>query len=259
MSAEPLSRNVALTIATFNLRHDTDRYPERKHLLASAFAEMSPDIAALQEVAFGAERQAMFLGLHVAGEPYQSFEAPLPTRPGYGNAVLCRVGEVQAHERLELSHRRLAHRVLVLLAGNRTLWLANTHLHHREAEPGVRLEQVRAICDWMDDAPRADAMIVAGDFNAPPTEPAYQEMMRRGYRSASFEANGSEPAFTRPSGLQAPTMDTDEEPAVVDYLWLHGAVRATSAWIAANEPSPVDPTLYPSDHFAVMAEVVVGE
>jgi endonuclease/exonuclease/phosphatase family metal-dependent hydrolase len=258
MTAEPSSRTVPLRVATFNLRHDTDRYSERKHLLASAFAAMSPDIAALQEVTFGAERQALFLGMHVTGEPYQSFEAPLPSRPGYGNAILCRIGEVQAHERLELSHRRLAHRVLVLLPGNLTLWFANTHLHHRASEPGVRLEQARAICDWMDDAPRADAMVVAGDFNASPVEPAYAEMTRRGYRSASVEANGSEPRSTWPSGLQAPTMDTDGEPATVDYLWLNGAVRATGATIAANEPSPVDSTLYPSDHFAVVAEIVLG-
>lgn len=259
MTAEPLSSTVTLKVATFNLRHDTDRYAERKHLLASAFAEISPDIAALQEVAFGAERQAMFLGLHVTGEPYQSFEAPFPTRPGFGNAILCRIGEVQAHERLELSHRRLAQRVLVLLPGNRTLWFANTHLHHRPGEPEVRLQQARAICDWMDDAPSADAVVLAGDFNASPAEPVYEEMVRRGYRSASVEANGSEPAVTWPSGLQAPTMDTDGEPACVDYLWLSGNVQTTHASVAADQPSPVDPTLYPSDHFAVVADIAVGE
>lgn len=258
MTSTRPSSKIPLRVATFNIRHDTDRYVERKHLLASAFALMQADIAGLQEVTFGAERQALFMGLHVTGEPYQSFEAPLPTRPGYGNAILCRIGEVQAHERLELSHRRLAHRVLVLLPGNRTLWFANTHLHHVPGEAAVRLEQVRAICDWLRDAPRADAMVVAGDFNTPPHEPAYAAMVDEGFRSAMFEANGSEPGVTWPSGIQAPTMDTDGPPACLDYLWLQGDVRAVNATLAANEPSPVDPTLYPSDHFALVADVEVG-
>ena len=53
-------------------------------------------------------------------------------------------------------------------------------------------------------------------------------------------------------------MDTEGEPNCLDYIWLSGSVTATSARVAANDPAANDPTLYPSDHFALVVEVVVG-
>jgi hypothetical protein len=53
-------------------------------------------------------------------------------------------------------------------------------------------------------------------------------------------------------------MDTDGDPNCLDYVWLTGRARAVSARVAANEHAPGDPTLYPSDHFALVAEVEVG-
>ncbi len=49
-----------------------------------------------------------------------------------------------------------------------------------------------------------------GDFNAPPSEPAYAELgAGLGLASAHVVAHGTEPDHTFPTGLQAPTMDTD--------------------------------------------------
>ena len=104
----------------------------------------------------------------------------------------------------------------------------------------------------------SDATIITGDFNSPPFEPAYEIMSAGGYRSAHREATGAEPLVTWPSGIQAPTMDTDGDPNCFDYIWLGGRARALSARLAANEHPAEDPTLYPSDHFAVVAEVEIG-
>ncbi|MEO9255691.1 MAG: endonuclease/exonuclease/phosphatase family protein, partial [Tepidiformaceae bacterium] len=121
----------------------------------------------------------------------------------------------------------------------------------------VRREQARAICRWMEDAPRADAAIIVGDFNATPFEATYALMREAGYRSAFLEANGAEPAVTWPSGIQADTMDTDGVPSCFDYIWLSGVAKALTVRLACNEPAPGDPTLYPSDHFALVAEIDV--
>jgi hypothetical protein len=80
-------------------------------------------------------------------------------------------------------------------------------------------------------------------------------MLEAGYRSAFAEATGAEPAVTWPSGIQAETMDTDGDPNCLDYIWLAGEAKAVSARLACNEPAPGDPTLYPSDHFAILAEI----
>jgi hypothetical protein len=53
-------------------------------------------------------------------------------------------------------------------------------------------------------------------------------------------------------------MDTDGDPNCLDYLWLSGRARALSAWLAANEHPPHDPTIFPSDHFAIVAQVELG-
>ena len=110
----------------------------------------------------------------------------------------------------------------------------------------------------MAEAPRADATFVVGDFNTPPHEPAYRVMTEAGYRSAYREMNGAEPPVTWPSGIQAETMDTDGDPNCLDYIWYNGAARFSEVRLAANVHPPADPTLYPSDHFAIVAKVTAG-
>ena len=77
-----------------------------------------------------------------------------------------------------------------------------------------------------------------------------------GFRSAYAEANGSDPAITWPSGLQAPAMDTDGPPGCLDYIWIRGSVRVVDARPAFDRPHPEDPTLYPSDHLGLSAHLL---
>ncbi len=90
-----------------------------------------------------------------------------------------------------------------------------------------------------------------GDFNANPGEPATERMRSGGFRSAYADANGHEPAVTWPSGLQAPAIDTDGDPACLDYIWVRGAARVASARLVFDRPAADDLTLFPSDHFGI--------
>ena len=246
-------------LATFNIRNVTDRYTERMPHLGRAFAALNADIVGLQEVTTsdggpGQPRQDDFLSGQVPERHYKSLLSPHAARSTWNNAIMYAVGEFSVHETLRLSTGRSAHRVLLMYEG-RSLWFANTHLHHVPEEPGIRAEQAQAIVGWMAAAPGADCTFIVGDFNTPPFEPAYQVMLRGGYRSAFAQANGAEPAVTWPSGIQAETMDTDGEPNCLDYIWYSGAVSVVSARLSANEHVEGDPTLYPSDHFAIVATV----
>ncbi len=245
-------------VATFNIRNVNDRYEEREPLLKSAFAAIDADIIGLQEVMFDPHDQDDVLAATLPARLYRSMRSPAERNPGFGNAILCRMGEVQVEERLRLNSLRSLQRVLVVVPGERTLWFVTTHLHHKPLEPEVREDQVRQLIAWMADAPVANATIVTGDFNMPPTENGYRLMREAGFRSALLEANGSEPAVTWPSGIQAETMDTDGDPACLDYIWLRGDVTVAKAWVDANQPAPGDATMYPSDHFALVADVVMG-
>ena len=96
------------------------------------------------------------------------------------------------------------------------------------------------------------ACVFVGDFNAPPHEPAYEAIASAGFVSAHAAVHGSEPERTFPTGLQAPTMDTDP-PLTTDYIWLAGGLAPFSCELAATAHAVEDPTLVPSDHFALVA------
>jgi endonuclease/exonuclease/phosphatase family metal-dependent hydrolase len=181
-------------------------------------------------------------------------------RPEYGNSLLVKAPLVATDvERLDLGIARAAHRVRVRLPGGSVLAFAVTHLHHPPDARDARLGQVEALLPWLDATPAHDALILVGDFNAGPDEPAYTRIRGAGFRSAYAEGNGAEPAVTWPSGLVAPAMDTDGEPACLDYIWLRGDVAAESARLAFDRPAAGDPTLYPSDHLGIAARVRIGQ
>lgn len=104
-----------------------------------------------------------------------------------GNALYVQVEAphtVTRHEALVLSEVRSAHRVLLTLPGGdgaaaggcTRVWFANTHLHHEvgdDAHARLRLQQSEAVCKWMAPCVAAgDIVVIVGDFNAPPAEPA---------------------------------------------------------------------------------------
>jgi endonuclease/exonuclease/phosphatase family metal-dependent hydrolase len=247
-----------LTVATLNIRNLADRWDERLPLLLADMSALQPDVLGLQEVVFPMQQDRL---IGAAGaRRYQSFRGPAD-RPEYGNALLVadelatRVTDV---ERLDLGLGRSALRLLLALDDRTTALIAVTHLHHVPADEAARDEQARRLMEWIAAAPVTDLQVVVGDFNAEPDEPACERIRSHGYRSAFAEANGADPDVTWPSGLQAPAMDTDGDPGCLDYVWLRGDLRARSARLAFDRPAVGDPTLYPSDHLGIVAELDLG-
>jgi endonuclease/exonuclease/phosphatase family metal-dependent hydrolase len=247
-----------LRIATLNIRNLADRWDERLPLLLADMAALQPDVLGLQEVVYPLQQDRL---MGAAGEGrYESFRA-WAGRPEYGNAMLVRASLAAAAadvERLDLGLNRSALRLVVAVEGRRIL-VAVTHLHHVPADDGLRDDQVRQLLEWLDAGPIVDGQVVVGDFNAEPDEPASGRMRAAGFRSCYAEANGADPSVTWPSGLQAPGMDTDGDPGCLDYVWVRGSVRVRSARLAFDRPAVGDPTLYPSDHLGLVAELEAGE
>jgi endonuclease/exonuclease/phosphatase family metal-dependent hydrolase len=245
----------SLRIATLNIRNLADRWDERLPLLLADMAALQPDLLGLQEVVYPLQQDRL---IGAAGERrYASFRA-WAGRPEYGNALLAaeelEIGEVQ---RLDLGLNRSALRG-VLRTDDRRLLMVVTHLHHITADEAERDDQVRQLLDWLDGTPPTDAQVVVGDFNAEPDEPASERMRAAGFRSAYAEANGTDADVTWPSGLQAPAMDTEGPPGCLDYIWLRGAIQVRGARLTFDRPAVDDPTLYPSDHLGLVADVELG-
>lgn len=245
-----------LLVATLNILNLADRWPERLPLLLADMAALQPDLMGLQEVVYPMQQDRL---LGAAGEARYGAVRGWAGRPEYGNSMLVKEPlAFDASERLDLGMARSAHRVRVSLPARGRLLFAVTHLHHVPESHAERLAQVEQLVAWLDGSPEHEAMIVLGDFNADPREPAYARMRAAGFRSAYLEANGHEPSVTWPSGLQAPAMDTDGDPECLDYIWLRGAVEVDDARLAFNRADVDDPTLYPSDHVGIAAHVRVA-
>ena len=243
-----------LHVATLNLRNIADRWTERLPLLLADMAALQPDLIGLQECVFAAQQDRI---LGAAGEGRYASRRGWANRPEYGNAILGRDPlALSDSDRLELSRGRSALRVPVSLRSGTTLDFVVTHLHHEVDDASVRAEQARALIGWLH--PIAGPLVVVGDFNADPTEPTYGLMLEAGFRSASVEANGAEPAVTWPSGIQAPGMDVDGDPSCLDYIWVRGPTTVDSCRLAFDRPAVDDPTLFPSDHFGLSARVRIG-
>ena len=246
-----------LLVATLNILNLADRWEERLPLLLADFAALQPDLIGLQEVVYPMQQDRL---LGAAGEGRYEAVRGWAGRPEYGNSLLAKAPLAPADaDRLDLGLGRSAVRVRVPLDGGATLVFAVTHLHHPPAAHNERLRQVEALLPWLDASPAHDALVIVGDFNADPREPTYARMREAGFRSASVEANGAEPAVTWPSGLRAPAMDTDGDPDCMDYVWVRGAVEVEEARLAFDRPAVGDPTLYPSDHLGVAAVLLVGD
>jgi endonuclease/exonuclease/phosphatase family metal-dependent hydrolase len=245
-----------LHVATLNIRNLADRWFERLPLLLADMAALQPDLLGLQEVVYVMQQDRL---IGAAGEGRYGAVRGWAGRPEYGNSLLVREPLVAADvERVDLGLARAAHRALVALPGGTSVVVVVTHLHHLGPDEALRDEQTATLLEWLNGAPGADATVLMGDFNADPAEPTPARLRAAGFRSAYAEANGAEPAVTWPSGLKAPAMDTDGEPECLDYIWLRGAVRSASARLAFDRPDPEDPTLYPSDHLGISAQLEIG-
>jgi endonuclease/exonuclease/phosphatase family metal-dependent hydrolase len=251
-----------VTVLSLNVLNIVDRWPERLPLLITEFAGLQPALAGLQEIVYPVGEDRIIASGGAARYEVRRGWGP---RPEFGNSILVRedlarwlAGPASADDRLDLGLGRCAHRVELRFPDVFLLRLVNTHLHHVVEAEGERKEQAGRIVGWLDSLARADATVVAGDFNGEPHEPVHARMRAAGMRSAYAEANGAEPDVTWPSGLVAPAMDTDGPPGCLDYVWLGGAVRALSARLAFDRPAAGDPTLYPSDHRGVFAELELG-
>jgi endonuclease/exonuclease/phosphatase family metal-dependent hydrolase len=249
-----------LRVATINILNLADRWDERLPLLLADMAALQPDLLGMQEVVYVMQQDRI---LGSAGPARYAEVRGWAQRPEYGNSLLVReslaFGDVERLDLgLDLDLGRAAHRAVVTLPGGARLVVAVTHLHHTVDGDAIRDEQAATLVRWLDASPPADAQVVMGDFNAGPHEPTHARMVAAGFRSAFAEANGSEPLVTWPSGLQAPAMDTDGDPDCLDYIWVRGAIATRSARLVFDRPAAHDPTLFPSDHLGIVAEIEVG-
>jgi endonuclease/exonuclease/phosphatase family metal-dependent hydrolase len=175
-------RFTAVTFDTSSCRND---YRTRIDVMTQALISVSPDILLLQNVFATADNRhntaahiARALHMQCAFLPVRPKIRYLdgrPTQSHSGLAILSRHTIIDAG-RIELpcdprDGERIAQFVDLDLNGMR-LMVANTQLSHLAGADAVRRHQIEKLAERLADAHDFDHILVGGDFNAGPDEPA---------------------------------------------------------------------------------------
>lgn len=244
-----MGSKAAIKIVTFNIWHDAGDWATRRTLIADVLRKADPDIIAFQEILQDSGKnlpnQAETFAQMLTGYSVHFMStSPEGAANRYGNAILSRLPVVDvATKKLEpLNDYRTAIRVRVRL-GARLVDIVNTHLAHQADAGPVRAQQIGDMLAWLptDNVP----LVIAGDFNAPLTEPALATVMDRGLESAL------------PAGAAATTLVTSRghSARVIDHIFFErGRFVVADAHIIADQPVDGE---YPSDHFGVSASLLL--
>lgn len=241
-----------IKVLTLNLRYTANRWQERFPMIVDLLHAEQADFIGLQEVALKVQQAHLIQGaLNYLNpdSPYKLRVADDTFEPAIlANAILSRYPVVE-HERIGLPENfRIAQRIVVRVK-DKIINIANTHLHHKPyRDESIRLPQMKAIVDWLDQQSCSDTILM-GDFNARPESKTITHA-QQSFQSAYQVINGCEPDYTFPT----PLIDKDFKPRTIDYIFFRGKhITATASWLVGNQPHPNDTSLYPSDHFGVCA------
>lgn len=249
-ATSPGSGRPELTLATYNIYHDRDRWPERLPLVIETLRAIDADVIGLQEVledaATNLPNQARTIGEALGYQVvFVSTDAEGAPRR-YGNAILTRLPIVeQDWKRLEpLDDSRTAVRTRLRL-GDRLIDVVDTHFHHTPEGGDIRRRQIADLMGWLGDT--EVPLIVLGDLNAALTNPEMAQLQPP--RFVSLLPTVHPDQATRTTLNTAYGHRSDQ----IDHILIEAEYfEPVSASIGGDQPTA---GVWPSDHFAVSGTV----
>ena len=247
-----------------------DRFPERIQLIAGALAEAQPDIVLLQEVvgdpgadypnvraellaALGSEYTAVFgnfLGGAIDGD-------------GLGQMTLTRL-QVISSENRTVSEIRSAVRVTVQ-TDEGPLDIYNVHLEGTDDDdPQFAVDEITKVMDFIEDTRSGGPVILAGDFNAVPSDPAIRALLEAGFVDVLDEAGDATCEEAGDPGCTNSTIPLGDNPDKladrrIDMMFVLPGddvrLEPGDAELFNHEPIDIGEghTLWASDHIGVRA------
>ena len=244
-------------VATLNLEQDHKRWPARQPLISAEIAALKPDIIAFNEVCVPLQTAKILRDAATAmtGVPYNLIQQ---TRVNglakiEGEALLSRFPVIETGN-FDYQTRDIVALVARVLVGETPVDVYVTHLYMSRGDDSLRLFQVQQLLAWIDTRTDAAAAVVCGDFNASLDAPSAALMATR------FRPSQTTPtAFTPLAGGKGdishpywPRMDR-----CIDYIWVSDGIAVLASEVCFNRPSPDDPSLWPSDHAGVWADLQI--
>lgn len=246
---------MAFRVATLNLKRNETRWRERRHLIADEIARLKPDILTLNEVAPTTGR---WLQRQAQGKARLRYA--LTQHSKHAVKPMTEAETILAAPRVvSRAHRFFSTADTVFVTAriaidNRLVDIYVTHLYSYRYEDSVRARQIHELLGWIDQRDKGHPTIVCGDFNAGLDRASIQLMAEK------FRPTQQAPtAFT-------PLREPDGEPThiawdrfdrCIDFIWVSKDIHVLASGLCFDQPAPADPTLWPSDHLGVWADVAL--
>jgi len=246
-------------VATLNLEQDQKRWEARRALVVEQLGAVRPDVLALNEVCMplktahwirDAARERFGLEYHLVQQTRVNGLSAVE-----GEALLTRFPILETGN-FDYRTRDIVALVARLLAGGQPVDVYVTHQVGSVFDDSLRLYQAQQLLAWMDSRPGIAARIVCGDFNATLDMPSAALMATR------FKPTQTDPtAFTPLAGVngQVTHPDWPRMDRCIDYIWVSDALTVVESRVCFNQAAPSDPTLWPSDHAGVWADLELAE
>ena len=243
-------------VATLNLEQDHKRWDARRELVQAEIGRLKPDIMAFNEVCVPLQSAR---GLRDATPALSGYKLVQQTRVNSlsqveGEALLTRF-EIVETGNFDYQTKDIVALVSRVLIDGTPLDIYVTHLFMSRGDDSLRLFQVQQLLAWIDTRDDVAASIVCGDFNASLEAPSAALMARR-YRATQTQPTAFTPLADRDGSVSHP--DRQRMDRCIDYVWVAGPILIADSGVCFNQPSPQDPSLWPSDHIGVWADLEFG-
>ena len=245
-------------MTTLNLEQDHKRWDARRELIHAEIGRLKPDMMAFNEVCIPLQSAR---GLRDAATALTGIDYNLVQQTRVnglskveGEALLTRFGIVETGN-FDYQAKDIVALVVRVLVDGTPLDVYVTHLFMSRGDDSLRLFQVQQLLAWIDTRDDVAASIVCGDFNATLDAPSAVLMATR-YRPTQREPTAFAPLADRDGSVSHP--DWPRMDRCIDYIWVPGAIRIVDSGVCFNQPSSEDPSLWPSDHIGVWANLEFG-
>jgi endonuclease/exonuclease/phosphatase family metal-dependent hydrolase len=242
-------------VVTLNLEQDHKRWSDRHPLISAEIAALKPDVIAFNEVSVPLQTAKILRDAAMAatGIPYKLVQQ---TRVNglskvEGEALLTRFPIAETGN-LDYQTRDIVALVARVVVDGTPVDLYVTHLYMSRGDDSLRLFQVQQLLAWIDTRADGTRAVVCGDFNAS-LDAASAGLMATRFRPTQTAPTAFTPLADRNSAVSHPYWPRMDR--CIDYIWISDGIEILASEVCFNRPSPDDPSLWPSDHAGVWADL----
>lgn len=248
-----------LRIATLNMEQDHKRWNLRRDLIVEQLAAIDPDLFAMNEVCIPLQT-ARWIQKTMLEKYAREYALVQQTRTNglssiEGEALLTRLPVIETGN-LDFRTRDIVALVSRVLAGRTPIDVYVTHLFMSRGDESLRVYQAKQLLAWIDSRDDVAARIVCGDFNATLDQPSAALMATR-FKPTQTAPTAFTPLADHDGAVSHPTWPRMDR--CIDYIWVSGPLDVAASAICFDQGHPQEPTIYPSDHAGLWADLRVGD